>query len=53
MSTELERKWVKPAQISKHLFCCICNEVFKTPTRLKCRYINITIIFKQKSKVQQ
>ena len=36
MSRRIERKFTKPAEISKHLFCPICIEVFLDPTRLFC-----------------
>lgn len=36
MSKKIPRNFTKPTQISKHLCCAICTEVFQEPTRLAC-----------------
>jgi hypothetical protein len=36
MSKKLERKFSKPTQISKHLTCSICTDVFVDATRIFC-----------------
>ena len=38
MTTIPKREFAKPTQISKHLFCPICIEVFTNPYRLFCGY---------------
>jgi len=35
-ANEIKRAFVHPTQISKHLNCCICAEVFNDPVRSKC-----------------
>jgi len=38
MAQRIERKFFKPTQISKHLYCPICTEVFYDSVRLFCGY---------------
>ena len=35
---EIKRNFVKVKEISKHLLCSICSEVFKNPMRLNCGF---------------
>jgi len=36
MSRRIERNFLNSSEISRHLFCSICTEVFRDPTRLFC-----------------
>lgn len=37
-NSKLERRFVRPSQISKHLSCTVCTEVFYDPMRLPCEH---------------
>ena len=35
-ANQIKRSFVHPTQISRHLYCCVCAEVFNDPVRSKC-----------------
>jgi hypothetical protein len=40
------RNFINQDNVSKHLFCTICQEIFDNPYRLNCGYLKLLILYK-------